>query len=126
TIFSIVLHYLGFQGMPRRSDIGAADYLPDSWRSLLPLVGLGGLIMFVSGLLYLVLVVLTLTRSPRRAVPAPEFGEYVHGPRETPVLFDRLAPWLAVTIVLILVAYVPVFWQYAAAPPPSAPGLRVW
>lgn len=126
TVFSIVLHYLGIQGMPRRSDIGAANYLPDAWRSLLPFVGFGGILMFISGLLFLVNIVLTLRGTRREEVPAPAFADYIHGPVETPALFDRLAPWLAVTILLIVVAYGPVFWAYIANPPPGAPGLRVW
>ena len=50
-IFSNALHRLGLMGMPRRTMIGAAPYVQPEWQAALPLVAVGGGILFVSALL---------------------------------------------------------------------------
>src|SRR5215813_10750335 len=61
-VFSSSLHRLGFMGMPRRTAIGASAYVQPEWRAVLPLVGIGGTLLFVSGLLYFLNLVLTVWR----------------------------------------------------------------
>src|SRR5690606_34096580 len=48
---SETMHRLGLAGMPRRTFISAAPYVPDSWRFDMALFGIGAGIMFVGGVL---------------------------------------------------------------------------
>lgn len=125
-VFAYALHNLGLLDTPRRTMLGAAPYRLAEWQPWLVLVGIGGVILFLSGLLYFVLVVLTALAGERQPVPAPAFAETIHGPADTPRAFDRLAPWLVVSVVLIVVGYGPVFWQVLSQGTPPAVGLRVW
>lgn len=58
-LFSNSLHRLGLLDMPRRTAIGEAPYVLPEWQSILPLVGIGGSVLFVSGLLYIINIVVT-------------------------------------------------------------------
>ena len=125
-IFSNALHRLGLMGMPRRTMIGASAYLQPEWKAALPLVGVGGTILFVSGMLYFLNLVLTLAASRGPAPAVPEFAEALSGPEHAPAILDRWRPWLALTVVLILIAYGPTLVRLVATTPFNAPGLRVW
>jgi len=125
-IFSNALHRLGLMGMPRRTMIGASAYLQPEWKAALPLVGVGGTILFVSGMLYFLNLVLTLAASRGPAPAVPEFAEALSGPEHAPAILDRWRPWLALTVVLILIAYGPTLVRLAVTTPFNAPGLRVW
>jgi cytochrome c oxidase subunit I len=125
-IFSPALHELGLRGMPRRTMIGHISYMQPQWKTLLPLVGIGGAILFLSALLYFLNMALTVTASRRAAQPAVEFAETVSGPDHAPAFVDRWQPWLVAAIVLIAVAYGPTLVRLAATTPLTTPGLRVW
>ncbi len=125
-VFSSSLHQLGLMGMPRRTMISQASYMQPEWKHLLVLVGVGGTLLFVSGVLYLLNVLLTVTASPRPAPAVPEFALAASGPDEAPAILDRLRPWLAVAVVLIVIAYGPTLARLVAAAALSSPGFRVW
>lgn len=125
-IFSSTLHQLGLMGMPRRTMISQAAYFQPEWKSLLALVGLGGTLLVVSGLLYLLNLVLTVTASRQPAPAVPEFALAASGPEEAPAVLDRLRPWLAVAVILIVIAYGPTLARLVASAALNAPGLRVW
>jgi cytochrome c oxidase subunit 1 len=125
-IFSNSLHRLGLMGVPRRTMIGASAYLRPEWQTILPLVGIGGTILFVSAMLYFANLVLTLVASRAPAPAPPEFAEALSGPEEAPAILDRWRPWLVVAVVLIAIAYGPVIVRLTATASFNAPGLRVW
>jgi hypothetical protein len=50
----------------------------------------------------------------------------LNGPEEAPRLLDRWWPWLAVTGLLILLAYGPTVARLVSTTPLNAPGYRVW
>jgi cytochrome c oxidase subunit 1 len=106
--------------------IGHITYMQPEWKTLLPLVGLGGALLFLSSLLYFLNLALTVTASARIAQPAIEFAEAVSGPEEAPAFLDRWRPWLALAALLIAVAYGPTLVRLAATTPLTTPGLRVW
>jgi cytochrome c oxidase subunit 1 len=127
-LFSLALHRLGLLGMPRRTNIGDAPYLPlqPEWQSWLPLVGIGGVIMTLSGLIFFAVLLLTLLRSRQPAqVVFPE-ASALSGPADAPVLLDRWRPWLALSAVLIVVAYGPPLATQLATLALTSPGLRPW
>ena len=125
-LFSPTLHELGLRGMPRRTAIGHAAYMQADWKTLLPLVGIGGAIMFLSMLLYFLNMVLTVTVSRRGEQPVPQFAEALSGPDHTPAFVDRWRPWLVLAGLLIVVAYGPTLVRLVASTPLNTPGMRVW
>jgi cytochrome c oxidase subunit 1 len=125
-VFSNALHRLGMMGMPRRTMIGAAPYAQPEWQAALPLVGIGGTLLFVSGLLYFLNLGMTLVASRAPAPAMPEFAEALSGADHAPAILDRWRPWLALAFLLIAIAYGPTLVQLVLTTPLNAPGLRVW
>ncbi len=125
-IFSVSLHELGLRGMPRRTMVSAAPYLQDDWKGLLLLVGIGGTLLFISAMLYFLNLVLTVTVSRLPAPAPPEFAEASSSAVESPAIFDRLRPWVALAIVMLVVAYGPVLFRLVTTTPMNVPGFRVW
>jgi cytochrome c oxidase subunit 1 len=125
-IFSNALHRLGLLGMPRRTMIGAAPYVQEAWKPLLPLVAIGGTILTLSALLYFLNLGLTVLASRAPATAQIAFAEAMSGPDHAPAVFDRWRPWIALAFVLIGLAYGPSLVRLAVETPFDAPGLRVW
>lgn len=125
-IFSTAQHQLGLMGMPRRTMIGSSTYLQPEWKVLLPLVGIGGTIIFVSALLYFLNMLLTLVASRAPAPAMPQFAEAISGPEHAPAILDRWRPWLALAAVLIAIAYGPTLVRLVATTPFTSPPFRVW
>ena len=125
-IFSIALHELGLRGMPRRTMISQAAYLQPEWQSLLPWVGVGGTLLFLSGILYLLNLLLTVTAGRVPAPAAPEFAESAAPPEEGVAFLDRLRPWVVFAVVLLVIAYGPTLTRLVATGQFNVPGLRVW
>lgn len=127
-IFSHSLHRLGLMGMPRRTMIGASSYLPlqPDWHGDLPVVALGGTLLFISALFYFVNIAMTVVASRQPSFIEIPAAEAISGPEEAPRILDRWWPWLAVTGLLILLAYGPTIAQLVSTTPLNAPGYRVW
>jgi len=125
-VFSNALHRLGLMGMPRRTPVTIAPYLQESWKPALPLVAIGGTMLFVSAMLYFAILALTVTRGRREAVAAMPFAEAMSGSDHMPAIMDRWRPWLALAVALIVVAYGPTLARLVATTPLTTPGLRVW
>jgi cytochrome c oxidase subunit 1 len=125
-IFSNALHRLGMMGAPRRTMIGASTYLQPAWKAALPLVGVGGAILFLSALLYFLNIGLTLVASRGPAPAMIQFAEALSGPEHAPAILDRWRPWLALAAVLIAIAYGPTLVRLATTTPFNSPGFRVW
>lgn len=125
-VFSNSLHRLGLMGMPRRTMIGASPYIQPEWQSALPLVGIGGTILFVSAILYFANIVLTVVVSKEPGPVEVAFADALSGPEHAPAILDRWRPWVALAIVLIAIAYGPSLLRLLATTPFNAPGFRVW
>jgi cytochrome c oxidase subunit 1 len=125
-VFSNALHRLGMLGAPRRTMLGAAAYVQPEWRAVLPLVGIGGAVLFVSSLLYFLDILMTWVASRAPAPAVPEFAEALSGADHSPAILDRWRPWLVLAGVMILVAYGPTLLRLAVTTPLVTPGFRVW
>jgi cytochrome c oxidase subunit I len=127
-IFSHALHRLGLMGMPRRTMIGSASYLALQldWHGVLPLVGLGGTLLFISSLCYFLTIVMTVAASRQPAAVEIPAAAVAAGPEGAPRILDRWWPWLLVASLLILLAYGPTIAGLVSTSPLSAPGYRVW
>lgn len=134
-IFSNALHRLGLLDMPRRTAIGMSPYVQEiatpviqEWRAILPLVAIGGTILTISGVMYIVICVMTAFFSRKVTVPngALLFSEAQAGASHAPKAFDHWRPWVAAAIVLILVAYGPTLLELIGTTSLNVPGRRVW
>ncbi|MDY7101759.1 MAG: b(o/a)3-type cytochrome-c oxidase subunit 1 [Actinomycetota bacterium] len=108
-IFSNAMHVVGLLGAPRRTPLGDALYVPDAWNGHLLRVSIGGTILFVSLIMY-VLVVVKTALGPKVAagdVPEVPIAESIRGPQLTPLWLDRFKPWLIAAGALVVLAYGP-------------------
>jgi cytochrome c oxidase subunit 1 len=118
----------GLHAMPRRTAIGVAPYLDQvpSWGVENLMTAVGGIMMVISGLLFFVVMILTIGGAEGEAkveIPVAE-AEEREEPRVWPAL-DYWGRWLVVAVLLTLAVYGPVFVGYLPISPTS-PGFRVW
>lgn len=113
----------GLEGMPRRTDMLEAPYSKASWELAGLLTGIGGTIMFIGAGLFFVVLLGTVFLGARRENQTIPFAETIHPPEASgwTLKLDRLAIWVAVTIILILIAYGP-FLAYYLPPKLISPG----
>ena len=107
--FSIPSHIAGLMGMPRRVYTGEFQGVEaaQAWIPLVNLSAVGGVILFISAMLYLGVVVGTMLVAPRGARLPIEYAESLVAVTPGPSLWDRLGFWSAVAVVLIVIAYGP-------------------
>lgn len=126
-IFSTGLSWGGLIGEPRRTNLGMTYLNPKhelftpEWVPTTLLGLLGGIIMFIAGMLFLVVFFGTMLRK-RQEEGALEFpvSETIHNEKYIP-LFNTLKPWLVTMAVLLAIAYIPAFWDATKNPGPGAP-----
>jgi len=105
TIFSLNYHIAGLRGLPRRVYSGAL--LGDQgqeWAGLVAWAAVGGVILFISALAFVIVVIATWTSGRRVDAPAFEFAVPLR-PVTTTGLWDRYGLWTIVAIVLVALAY---------------------
>ena len=126
-IFSTGLSWGGLIGEPRRTNMGMTYLNPKhelftpEWVPTTMLGLMGGIIMFIAGMLFLVVFFGTMIRKKKEEV-ALEFpvSEPLHDERRIP-LFDTFKPWLVTMAVILVIAYVPAFLDATKNPGPGAP-----
>jgi cytochrome c oxidase subunit 1 len=106
--------------------ISQASYFQPEWQALLPWVAVGGTLLFISGILYLLNLLLTVTAGRAPAPAVPEFAESAAPPEEGPALLNRLRPWVVMAAVLLVIAYGPTLTRLVVTGQFNVPGLRVW
>ena len=117
----------GLEGLPRRTFRAAATYTKESWDLAGVWTGVGGTLMFISAMLFLLILVMTVLAGRRSAEQEIPFTETMQAPRTTgwePRL-DNFRWYVVAAIVLILVAYGPFFIQ-AFPPGLSVPGFKLF
>lgn len=133
TLFSHFMHNLGLLGVPRRTMLGAAPYIRESvyagaaeWSLLLPLTMIGGLIMFVSAILFFTNILLTLAigkSEPNQEIP---FAKAISGPEDVPTVLDRFWPWVLGAFILVTINYGPTLYFLITTGRFNIPGMRPW
>ena len=103
----------GLIGEPRRTNLGmtylnpTSDLFRSDWVPTTKLALIGGIIMTVSFILYCISFIATLA-GKKVAEPSIEFpaAEPLH--EEKPIkLLQTFKPWLAIMVIVILLAYLP-------------------
>jgi cytochrome c oxidase subunit 1 len=117
----------GLLGMPRRTFIAEATYSRPEWALPGIITGIGGTLMFIGVMTFFIVVGMTVAAGKRMNGPA---DVPVSGTLTSPATagwelsLDRLGIWVALAVLLILIAYAPFFLTYQ--PNFVSPGFRVF
>jgi cytochrome c oxidase subunit 1 len=112
-LFSIPTHITGVMGMPRRVYDASYGNHPTalSWTLLTDLSAIGGMLLFVSALFFVLVVLFTWFGPAGEAEPIG-FAEPLEAAGPRAVMFDRLGLLTAAAILLVLVSYGPPLWNH--------------
>jgi len=121
-IFSNAMHVLGLLGAPRRTALGQSPYVPDDWNGALFRVAVGGAILFVSAVLYVLVMIRTSRNSEPAEVEVP-VAEALQDPQKTPAWLDNWKGWLIATGALIVLSYGPQIISQVSNAQFNAPGI---
>ena len=130
-IFSFGMSWGGLRGEPRRTNLGTTYLNPESelfrsdWVPTTTLALLGGIIMFVAGMLFIVVFFGTiLRRKSTEGVLDIPVSEAYHDEKRVP-LFDRFKPWIVTMVIILLLAYVPALLNVNKNSGPKAPPFQI-
>ncbi|HZI94727.1 MAG TPA: cbb3-type cytochrome c oxidase subunit I [Patescibacteria group bacterium] len=105
TLFSTSYHMAGLRGLPRR--IYSASLTGEygaPWRTLTQVAAVGGVILFLSALAFVVVVAATWSTGRRIDPPAFELAVPLH--RVTGLgVWDRLGLWTVIAVLMVAAAY---------------------
>jgi len=129
-LFAVVNHITGLLGMPRRifesAYAGAVQAQP--WHGLTLISALGGIVLFASAMLF-VMVMLGTLLAGRRIPQAPiVWAEALGTPAGgfPPSVWDRLGLWFAIAVVLVAVAYGVPLWNLLHLTRYGSPGFHTF
>ena len=130
-IFSFGMSWGGLRGEPRRTNLGTTYLNPDSdffrsdWVPTTLLALLGGIIMFITGMLFIIIFFGTiLGKKKEEGILEIPVSEAYHNEKRVP-LFDKFKPWLVTMIVIILLAYIPALLNVNKNSGPGAPRFSI-
>ena len=130
-IFSFGMSWGGLRGEPRRTNLGTTYLNPDSelfrsdWVPTTLLALLGGIIMFIAGMLFIIIFFGTMLRKKKvEGILEIPVSEAYHDEKRVP-LFDNFKPWLVTMIIIILLAYVPALMNVNKNSGPGAPRFSI-
>lgn len=119
------MHIVGLLGSPRRTSFTTYNDHPTAldWQPYMEVIGVGGLLLFIGILLYLAIIVYLMFVAPRTESPIEyPIGKVNKNAQRPPLILERWSVWIALTVVLILVAYLfPIIGMIQHAPPGSPP-----
>lgn len=126
-IFSFGMSWGGLRGEPRRTNLGLTYLNPQhslfrsDWVPTTTIALLGGILMFVAGMLFIVVFFGTLLHPKKTmgSLQLPVSETYHDEPRV--ILFDRFRPWIIAMIIIILLAYIPALINVTKNSGPGAP-----
>ncbi len=107
-LFSIANHVTGLMGMPRRiydASYGGSE-IAAQWQGLTLLSALGGVLLFTSAAFFLLVMLGTVAAGRKTDVTTIEFAEPLEGIPTKRTVFDRFPIWVAIAVVLVIIAYV--------------------
>jgi cytochrome c oxidase subunit 1 len=122
-LFSVPTHITGIMGMPRRVYDASYGNHPTalSWATLTNVSAIGGILLFVSALFFVLVVLFTVFGSTARA-ESIDFAEALEASSPRALIFERLGLLTLVAIVLIAIAYGPPLWHHVQMVRFGSPG----
>jgi cytochrome c oxidase subunit 1 len=122
-LFSTSYHIAGLRGLPRRVYSAALTGSEGAaWHTLTVVAAVGGVILFVSALCFVVVVAGTWL-GRRADAPRFEFAEALHPATATGV-WDRFGLWTILAVILVVAAYAYPLWTLLAHPRYGSPGFK--
>ncbi|HYO45968.1 MAG TPA: cbb3-type cytochrome c oxidase subunit I, partial [Gemmatimonadota bacterium] len=125
-VFSTVNHITGLMGMPRR--VYDASYgghpATQAWQEWTGLSALGGAILFVSAMSFVLVLVATALGHGRATEATFAYAQAIE-PATTRTIWDRFGLWTAVAVVLVLLAYAGPIWDLLHLTRFGSPGFPV-
>ena len=126
-LMSNALHLMGLNfGVPRRTALGLSPYANEAWAPFLSEAAIGALILLVSGLLFYINILGTLFSKRTLDEPIEMPVAEPLNPEPGPAWLDAWKPWLAGTIILLIISYGPILVQSIAEIQLTSPGFKVW
>jgi cytochrome c oxidase subunit 1 len=105
SLFSISYHIAGLRGMPRRVYSATLDGSHgQQWAALSGWAAIGGVVLLLSALCFVLVVAATWTTGRRIDAPAFEFSVPLR-PVTSMGIWDRFGLWTVVAIVMVALAY---------------------
>jgi cytochrome c oxidase subunit 1 len=126
-LMSNALHILGLRfQLPRRTALAASGYITPEMGLFITEEAIGGVILVVSGLLWLINMVGTVASKKvlESAITMPVAESLETQP--APAWLDRWRPWLAATVALIVISYGPQLVVQISQIQSTSPGFKPW
>jgi cytochrome c oxidase subunit 1 len=129
-LFGVSNHVAGLMGMPRRIFEGAYAGQPAAhmWQSLTWVSAMGGVILFVSAMFFVLVMLGTLLAGARQDLEPIVWAETLSTPAQgsRPGIWDGLVPWFGAAIVLAAIAYVIPLWDILHLTRYGSPGFKTF
>ena len=126
-VMSFSMHVAGLLGAPRRtaevSYLGAA---PNEWQGYMIAAAAGGIILFISILIFATVAIGTLVANEKTEDMNVEFAQPRSDGERTPAVLNSLFRWGAVALVAAALAYAGPLLDILHHPAFLAPGMRTW
>jgi cytochrome c oxidase subunit 1 len=124
TLFSTSYHIAGLRGLPRRVYSAALSGSEgEAWHTLTVVAAVGGTILFLSALAFVVVVAGTWMGRRTSDVPAFEFAQALR-PATAMGIWDRFGLWTIVAVALVALAYAYPLLTLLAHPRYGSPGFK--
>lgn len=127
-LFSFTGHITGLLGLPRRvytTSYGDAAQAK-AWETLTSISAIGGLVLFASAGLFVLVMVFTLLGKDGEETATIEWADPLSTPPGgfKPGLWDRLGLWFGVAVVLVIIAYAIPLWDLFHLTRYGSPGFK--
>jgi len=126
-VMSFAMHIAGLLGAPRRT--AAVDYLgnaPNDWQGYMIAAAAGGVILFVSILLFAIVAIGTFLSNDKTEETTVVFAQPADPNPPAPAYLQSLFRWGIVALVLAALAYAGPLHDILRNPGFLAPGMRTW
>ncbi len=127
-IMSTAMHIVGVLGEPRRTAYTTYNnhHVAVSWSPYRFFTGVGSIVLFISAVLFLIAVIYLWFYAPK-AESGIDFpiGEGAEDQPKPPLILERWALWIGITVALIIIAYaLPLI--HIIQDGPGSPPIRSW
>ncbi|MEO0138352.1 MAG: cbb3-type cytochrome c oxidase subunit I [candidate division WOR-3 bacterium] len=112
-IFSWGMMQLGRAGIPRRTNLGLSPYMEPEEKIFMIIAAIGGILMFISFVIFLINFLGTVFGKKEREVEVVEidYAESYHPEANLSPIWDNWKVWIGIAVLLIVINYSPVFYD---------------
>src|SRR5690606_26424381 len=116
------MHIGGLMGIPRRTAFTDYQGMAADWIPLQVVMAIGGVILFIGIVLEVIIMLNLMFFAPKGNTEFQLAEAAAEEAMRTPPVLERWGVWLAITAVLVVVAYtVPIIDMIQNAPPGAPP-----